>query len=71
MKANKRIEFISPAELAKLLNISRVAIFNKIRKGEIKAHRVGRSFVIVKSELPSKIQIRKQRTRVVILPKNI
>jgi excisionase family DNA binding protein len=45
-------QFISTAQLAKLLNISRVAVFNKIKKGEIKAEKVGRAFVINKKDIP-------------------
>ena len=44
-------EFLSTAELAKLLGISRVAVFKKIKRGEIKAMKVGRNFIIPKSIL--------------------
>ena len=39
-------KFLSTTQLANLLGISRVAVFNKIKKGEIKAIKVGRNFVI-------------------------
>lgn len=39
-------KFLSTTQLADLLGISRVAVFNKIKKGEIKAIKVGRNFVI-------------------------
>ncbi len=49
---------ISVAELAKLIGISRVAVFNKIKKGQIRAQKVGRAYVIqledVQHLLPSK-----------------
>lgn len=48
----KNKEFISTADLAKLLGISRVAVFKKIKKGQIKAIKIGRSFVIDKDSLP-------------------
>jgi excisionase family DNA binding protein len=32
---------VSVAELAKILGISRIAIFNKIKKGQIPAHKIG------------------------------
>ena len=35
-----------------MLGISRVAVFKKIKSGEIKAKRVGRSFVVSKNDLP-------------------
>jgi len=45
-------EFISTSELAKLLGISRVAVFNRIKRGQIRAIRVGRNFAIPKESLP-------------------
>ncbi len=45
-------ELLSTAELARLLGISRVAVFKKIRSGAIKAKKVGRNFVIQKEDLP-------------------
>ncbi len=45
-------EFITTAELAKILGISRVAVFKRIKRGQIKAIRVGRHFVIPKDSLP-------------------
>lgn len=47
----KNKEFLSTTELAKILGISRVAVFKKIKKGEIKATKVGRNFVINKKDL--------------------
>jgi len=44
-------EFFSTAEIAKILGISRVAVFNRIKKGKISATKVGRNFVIHKSEI--------------------
>jgi len=44
-------EFLSTTELAKLLGISRIAVFQKIKKGEIKAVKVGRNFIINKKDL--------------------
>lgn len=42
--------FLSTAELAKILRISRVAVFKKIKEGKIKAVKVGRNFVIEKEK---------------------
>ena len=47
----KEKEFLSTTELAKILGISRVAVFKKIKKGEIKATKVGRSFIIRKKDV--------------------
>lgn len=44
-------EFLSTTELAEILGISRVAVFKKIKKGEIKATKVGRNYVISKKDL--------------------
>ena len=43
--------FFSVAELAKRLGISRVAVFKKIKKGQILAQKVGRSYVINKNDV--------------------
>ena len=45
-------EFLSTIEVAKLLGISRIAVFKKIKAGEIKAQKIGRNFVINKKDLP-------------------
>lgn len=37
---------LSSTELAKILGVSRVAVYKKIMKGEIPAEKVGRNFVI-------------------------
>lgn len=45
MKADK---YVSIAEFAKMLGISRIAVYQKVKKGQIKAIRIGRSFAIPK-----------------------
>ena len=47
----KNKEFVSTTELAEILGISRVAVFKKIKKGEIKAVKVGRNFVIKNKDI--------------------
>lgn len=47
----KEKDFLSTTELAKMLGISRIAVFKKIKKGEIKATKIGRNFVIHKKDL--------------------
>ena len=44
--------YLSTLEVAKLLGISRIAVFKKVKSGEIKAKKVGRNFVIRKKDLP-------------------
>ena len=41
---NKR--FLSTVDVAKMLGVSRITVFNKIKKGEIEATKVGRTYVI-------------------------
>ena len=44
-------EYISIAQFAKALGVSRIAVYKKIKKGQIKAIRIGRSFAIPKKHL--------------------
>lgn len=41
----------STIEIARILGISRIAVFKKIKSGEIKAKKVGRNFVINRGDL--------------------
>ncbi|MBI5045746.1 MAG: helix-turn-helix domain-containing protein [Candidatus Niyogibacteria bacterium] len=41
----KRV-YVSVAELAKMLGISRVAVFKRIKRGQIPAEKIGRSYAI-------------------------
>lgn len=43
--------FFSITEIAKMLGISRVAVFNKIKNGQIKAQKIGRVFAISEEEV--------------------
>jgi excisionase family DNA binding protein len=60
-------DYLTTSELAKLFGISRVAVFKKIKKGEIKAVKIGRNYIIEKKDLgqstdlsePQKRDIRK------------
>lgn len=46
---NKKL--ISTTKMAEILNISRVSVLKKIKKGQIKAEKVGRNFVIPVQEV--------------------
>ena len=46
VKQTKNTQYLSTNELAKLLGVSRVAIFKKIQSGKIKGFKVGRNYVI-------------------------
>lgn len=45
-------EFISIPELAGKLGISRIAVYKQVKSGRIKATKIGRNFVIAKSDIP-------------------
>ena len=40
--------YVTVPELARILGISRVAVYKKVKKGQIKAVRIGRAFAIPK-----------------------
>ena len=44
-------EYISIPQLAKILGISRIAVYKRVKKGQIKAIKVGRSFAIPKKDI--------------------
>jgi excisionase family DNA binding protein len=44
-------EYLSISQFAKILGVSRIAIYKKIKKGQIEAIRIGRSFVIPRKYL--------------------
>lgn len=47
----KNKQYLSTSELAELLGISRIAVFKKIKKGNIKAIKVGRNYIISQKEV--------------------
>lgn len=49
MENNKT--YYTVKELADLLGISRIAVFNKIKKGQIKGEKIGRNFIIQKDDV--------------------
>lgn len=51
MKNKDKKIFFSTTEVAKLLHISRVSVFNKIKQGLIKAEKVGRNYIIPREEI--------------------
>ncbi|OGF62635.1 hypothetical protein A2662_03815 [Candidatus Giovannonibacteria bacterium RIFCSPHIGHO2_01_FULL_45_33] len=42
----KKAAYVSVAELAKMLGVSRIAVFKRIKKGQIPAMKIGRSYAI-------------------------
>lgn len=47
---HKNTQYLSTIELAKLLHVSRIAIFKKIQAGRIKAFKIGRNYAIPAEE---------------------
>jgi excisionase family DNA binding protein len=45
-------KYLSTTEVAKIMGISRIAVFKKIKTGEIKAERIGRNYAISKEDIP-------------------
>jgi len=45
----KEIQYISIPQLAKILGITRIAVYDKVKKGEIKAIKIGRNYAIPKA----------------------
>lgn len=52
---NKR-KYISVTELAKMFGISRIAVFKRIKKGQIPAEKIGRSYAISMDDVNEIIQ---------------
>lgn len=44
-------KFLSTGQLARILGISRIAVFRKIQKGHIKATKVGRNYIIDREDV--------------------
>jgi excisionase family DNA binding protein len=45
--------YYSTSEAAKILGVSRVTVFRKIKEGTIKAEKIGRNFIIPADQLPT------------------
>lgn len=50
MKENNDKKYLTTTELARLLKVSRVAIFKKIKSGKVKGFKIGRNYVIPTEE---------------------
>lgn len=44
-------EYVTIPELAKMLGLSRIAVFKKVKKGEIKAIKIGKTYGIPRKSL--------------------
>jgi excisionase family DNA binding protein len=46
VEAMVKEKYLTVPELAKLLGVSRIAIYNRVKKGEIPATKIGKTYVI-------------------------
>ncbi len=53
MMQRKENEYVTVPELAKMLGLSRIAIFKKVKKGEIKAIKIGKTYGISRKHVES------------------
>jgi len=44
------IKYYTIPEYAKIMKVSRISVYKKVKKGQIKAERVGRTYMILKTE---------------------
>ena len=47
----KEKDFYTTTELGKLLGISRISVFKRVRQGSIKGQKMGRDFIIFKKDI--------------------
>jgi excisionase family DNA binding protein len=52
----EKIEYFSIAQVAKILKISRVAVYQKVKKGQLPAIRIGKIYAIPKESIILKIR---------------
>ena len=48
---DKEREYLTIPELAKIMGVSRVTIFKKVKKGQIKAKKIGRNYAVPRESL--------------------
>ena len=71
MEKQSKKQYLSTSELAKLLGVSRIAVFKKIQSGKIKGFKIGRNYIIPIEEVMSAVgtfvsQDRKDQIREVV-----
>ena len=47
----KNNDFVSITELAKILGMTRMGVFKRIKSGKLKANKIGRSYYIARKDL--------------------
>jgi len=56
MKEIKNNKYLSSTEVAQILNISRIAVFNKIKAGLIPAEKIGRNYAIKAEDIAKALE---------------
>lgn len=66
MPKNTEKKYYTVKELADILGVSRVTVFNRIKQGKIKAEKIGRNYIIHKKDafpsLSGELDSRTKRT---------
>lgn len=44
-------DFYTTTELAKLLGVSRISVFKRVKQGSIRGEKMGRNFVVLKKDI--------------------
>jgi excisionase family DNA binding protein len=47
----KKSEYLTIPQLAKILGVSRIAVYRRVKKGQIKAVKIGRNFAIPQKQV--------------------
>jgi len=58
-------KYISIAQLAKILGISRIAVYKRVKKGQIEAIRIGKVYAISASNISGKNLTQKSKNNIV------
>ena len=56
MKEQNKIKYLSTSDVAKILGISRVSVFNKIKAGLIPAEKIGRNYAVKAEDLTKALE---------------
>ncbi len=60
---NKDKKFFTVQELANILGVSRIAVFNRIKKSQIKAEKIGRNYIIQREDAPGIGEVMTEATK--------
>lgn len=60
----KEKNFYTTTELGKLLGISRISVFKRVKQGSIKAQKMGRDFIIFRKDINFKKLLSEVKTNI-------